>query len=211
MTVLWGSRGRVCLPSAPSWGPSRGLGVHTCACMPAVLRGACWSTGQTEAGSCRSAVQTMCPGSSVLGPASSSCRATCLPKEMIHPLPCRIIGKTLQHPLYSGEHGARVGKDRPRSHRGQDQRPGLRLQPGLRLGSLFKSPCCLPLPGPTWPTPDHRGDLEEGCLQLCLGLPWPLSSSSFPSPRGHRSPFHVGRKLSACLQEQLGLVPSAAA
>lgn len=211
--MLWGSRGRVCPNSAISailgafLGP---WGSHMCL----VARGAPWSMlvyCQTEAGSCRSAVQTMCPGSSVLGPASSSCRATSLPKEMVHPLPCRIIGKTLQRPLYSGEHGARVGKDRPRSHRGQDQRPGLRLQPGLRLGSLFKSPCCLPLPGPTWPTPDHRGDLEEGCLQLCLSLPWPLSSSSFPSPRGHRSPFHVGRKLPACLQEQLGLVPSAAA
>lgn len=49
--------------------------------------------------------------------------------------------------------------------------------------------------GPTQPRPG-RSRVEEG----------PYSP---PRLQGHRFPFHVERKLTACLQEQLGFVPSA--
>ena len=76
-----------------------------------------------------------------------------------------------------------------------------------RLGSLLRTPAAFPflalLQG-TVGTPRR-------CLQPRLGLPWPLPFCSSPSPRGHRFSCHVERKLPACLQEQLGLVPSAVA
>lgn len=97
------------------------------------------------------------------------------------------------------------------SHRGQWQKPHLRLQSGLSPGGLLRTPLPHSPSGLTWSTPGQSGDLEEGRLQSCQDLPCPLPSSSSFSPRGHRFPFHVGRKLSTCLQEQLGLIPSAVA
>ena len=65
------------------------------------------------------------------------------------------------------------------------------------------------LPSPPWLHSGHGG-LQGGVFRPHLVLPRPLPSACL-LPRGHRFPCHVGRELPACLQEQLGLVPSAVA
>ena len=63
---------------------------------------------------------------------------------------------------------------------------------------------CRAAPGLAW---------EAGSTQPPPGPAWASSASSspLPPPQGHRFPCYGGRKLTACLQEQLGLVPSAVA
>lgn len=73
-----------------------------------------------------------------------------------------------------------------------------------RLGG-FSGPV---LPSPPWLL-SGRGGPQGGVFTARLGLPWPLPSVCL-LPQGHRFPCHVGRELPACLQEQPGLVLSAA-
>lgn len=78
----------------------------------------------------------------------------------------------------------------------------------MGLGSMLKTRVTVPFLTPPGQTLGTGG--PSRALICMLGLLGP-SLHCLPLVPGHRFPFHVRRKLCACLQKQLGLVLSAVA
>lgn len=188
--VVRGSGGRAPCDGALGPGSGAGLGRTFCA-----TPGPSLASRRTRGGSCPSAPRTVL----LCLPATRGPWQGHLDLHLRWPLSRFLFGRgpqsgprlslagsqgTLSSCLLSVENlRPETGRGQPRVARGQWQRPG----------SWLRAP-----PGPCGPHPaPSRAQQGRG------------GAYSPPRLQGHRFPFHVERKLTACLQEQLGFVPSA--